>query len=47
MDTVTVEEMTDPHALRVDGDRLCGRGAYDMKAGVASALVNDAERSSP
>jgi acetylornithine deacetylase len=39
IDTVTVEGMTDPHAPRVDGDRLYGRGAYDMKAGVAAALI--------
>jgi acetylornithine deacetylase len=39
MDTVTVEGMAAPHAPRVDGDRLHGRGAYDMKAGVAAALV--------
>jgi len=39
IDTVNVEGMDDPHALRIDGDRAYGRGAYDMKAGVAAALI--------
>src|SRR4051812_33010783 len=39
VDTVGVEGVTAPHEPRPEGDRLHGRGAYDMKAGVAAALV--------
>ncbi len=39
LDTVSVEGMAEPFAARREGDRLYGRGGYDMKAGVAAALV--------
>lgn len=39
LDTVGLEGMRDALVPRIDGDRLHGRGAYDMKAGVAAALI--------
>ena len=45
IDTVNVDGMRDPHTPRIDGDRLHGRGAYDMKAGVAAALIAAREAS--
>ncbi|HET6967877.1 MAG TPA: M20/M25/M40 family metallo-hydrolase [Ornithinibacter sp.] len=39
LDTVGVDGMDDPFAARVEGDRLLGRGAADMKGGVAALVV--------
>ncbi len=38
IDTVGVEGMDSPFTLRQEGDRLYGRGVYDMKGGVAVML---------
>ena len=39
LDTVGVSGMPEPFSARVEGDRLYGRGAADMKGGVASLVV--------
>ncbi|HET6754279.1 MAG TPA: M20/M25/M40 family metallo-hydrolase [Jiangellaceae bacterium] len=39
LDTVGVAGTRDALTPRIDGDRLYARGAYDMKAGLAAALI--------
>ncbi len=39
LDTVGVEGMEDPFGARVENGRLYGRGAYDMKGGLAACLA--------
>ena len=43
MDTVTTGDLEkweyDPFAATVVGDRLCGRGAADMKSGLAAQII--------
>jgi acetylornithine deacetylase len=43
LDTVGLGQMTDPLKPRVENGRLYGRGAYDMKSGLAACLVAAAE----
>jgi acetylornithine deacetylase len=39
LDTVGVAGMQDPHAPKIVGNRLYGRGAFDMKGGLAAILL--------
>jgi len=39
MDTVSAGRMHDPFRARIDGDRLYGRGAYDMKGALSAIML--------
>ena len=39
LDTVGVENMAEPFSGRIEGNRLYGRGAYDMKGGLAAIMM--------
>jgi acetylornithine deacetylase len=43
MDTVGAGNMPDPHAPRIEAGRLYGRGAYDMKGGLAACMFAAAQ----